>query len=133
MNATLSPDGKTLTISIPFEMQRRGGRKLIVTPDGGGAWSPAPARPDDTLVRALARAHRWQRMLDRGDYGTIRDIEKAEGVTNSYVSRVLKLNLLAPDIVAAILDGRQSRALQLEKVAYALPALWAEQRKLTAQ
>ncbi len=133
MNATLSPDGKTLTVSIPFKMQRRGGRKLIVTPEGGGAWSPAPARPDDTLFRALARAHRWQRMLDRGHYSTIREIEKAEGVTNSYVSRVLKLNLLAPDIVAAILDGRQSRALQLEKLAYALPASWAEQRRLSIQ
>ncbi len=131
MNATLSPDGKTLTVSIPFKMQRRGGRKLIVTPDGGAPWSTAPPRPDDTLVRALARAHRWQRMLDRGDYGTIRDIEKAEGVTNSYVSRVLKLNLLAPDIVEAILDGGQSRTLQLERIAYALPTVWAKQRLQT--
>ncbi len=129
MNATLSPDGKTLTISIPFKIQRRGGRKLIVTPDGSGPWSPVPARPDDTLVRALARAHRWQRMLDRGDYSTIRDIEKAEGVTNSYVSRVLKLNLLAPDIVVAILDGRQPRALQLEDIAYGVSSDWAVQRK----
>ncbi len=133
MNATLSPDGKTLTVTIPFKMQQRGGRKLIVTPDGGTSCSPALPRPDDTLVRALARACRWQRMLDNGEYGTIRDIEKAEGVTNSYVSRVLKLNLLAPDIVAAILDGRQPKALQLEQIAYAITALWADQRKLMLQ
>jgi hypothetical protein len=131
-NAELSADGRTLVVTIPFRLQRRGGRKLVVTPEGN-AWGPQASRLDSTLLRALARAHRWKRMLERGDYATIRDIEKAEGVTNSFVSRILKLTLLAPDIVEAILDGRQSKALQLEDVAYGLPAYWPDQRNMTAR
>lgn len=130
--AELTADGRTLVVTIPFKLQQRGGRKLVVTPAGTAPWAPAAPRIDSTLLRALARAHRWKRMLDRGDYATIRDIEKAEGVTNSFVSRLLKLTLLAPDIIDAILDGRQSRALQLESIAYSIPVYWPKQRETMA-
>jgi len=130
--AALTADGRTLVVTIPFNLRQRGGRKLVMAPDGATPWPPPPSRIDNTLLRALVRAHRWKRMLERGDYATIRDIEKAEGVTNSFVSRLLKLTLLAPDIIEAILDGRQPRALQLESIAYGIPAYWTEQRKIIA-
>lgn len=126
--AELTVDGRTLVVTIPFKLQQRGGRKLVVTPAGAAPWAPAAPRIDNTLLRALARAHRWKRMLERGDYATIRDIEKAEGVTNSFVSRLLRLNLLAPDIVEEILGGRQPKTVQLEDIVYGLSLYWPTQR-----
>ena len=71
---------------------------LIIAPDGSDAWAPAKPRPDETLIRALARAHRWKRMLDEGIYRSAGELAEAEGVTRSFVNRLLRLTLLAPDI-----------------------------------
>ncbi|MEQ9814586.1 MAG: hypothetical protein RLO50_17545 [Azospirillaceae bacterium] len=98
--------GETVTVRVPMAFTRRGGRKVVVVPDGSDAWVPAP-RVDGTLVRALARAHRWQRMLDEGRYATIGEMARVEGVSTGYVSRILRLTLIAPDIVEAILVGSQ--------------------------
>jgi hypothetical protein len=110
--ATVSADGETITVHIPITVRKRGGRKLVVTPDGA-AWAPRP-RVDNAMVKALARAFRWRRMLDTGEYATLEDVARAKGVHATYVSRVLRLTLLAPEIVEAILDGRQSAELQLD-------------------
>jgi hypothetical protein len=91
--------------------KRRGGRKVIIAPDGGNAWAPTKARPDETLIRALARAHRWNRMLEAGKYRSIAEIAEAEKIDRSFVSRLLDLTLLAPDIQEAILEGRQAKIL----------------------
>src|SRR5829696_153879 len=107
----LSADRKTLTVSIPYACQKHRSGKQIVTPDGS-EWSPS-ARIDNALVQAVVRAHRWREQLETGEYGTAADLAKAEKVNDSYLSRVLRLTLLAPDIVEAILDGRQPRALEL--------------------
>jgi hypothetical protein len=56
-------DGTTITVRIPMAWKRRGGRKVIIAPDGGDAWAPAKPRPDETLIRALGRAHRWKRII----------------------------------------------------------------------
>jgi len=128
--AELTADGRTLVLTIPFKLQQRGGRKLVVTPAGTAPWAPPAPRIDNTLLRALARAHRWKRMLERGDYATIRDIESAEGVTNSFVSRILKLTLLAPPIIEAILDGMQPKTLQLEDIVYDFSGNWKMQLQL---
>jgi hypothetical protein len=95
---TLSPDGSTLTVFLPIAWRRRGGRKVIVAPPGCDGWAPPP-RIDNTLIKALARAHRWRRMLEGGEYGTLAEMADAERISRSYVSRVLRLTLLAPDIV----------------------------------
>ena len=108
--------------------KRHGGRKVIIAPDGGDAWAPAKPRPDETLIRALARAHRWKRMLEEGRYRSAAEIAEAEGVTRSFVNRLLRLTLLAPDIVEAILDGRQPKGMQLEELTRAMPSEWEEQR-----
>ena len=88
----------------------RGGRKVIIVPDVGDAWAPAKPRPDETLIRALARAHRWKRMLEEGRYRSAAEIAEAEGVTRSFVNRLLRLTLLAPDI------SRDSRRTAAERV-----------------
>ena len=91
------------------------------------AWAPAKPRPDETLS-ALARAHRWKQMLEEGRYRSAGELAEAEGVTRSFVNRLLRLTLLAPDIVETILEGRQSKGLQLEELTRSLPSKWEEQR-----
>jgi hypothetical protein len=105
--ATVSADGETITVHIPLTFQKRGGRKLVVTPDGA-AWAPRP-RVDNAMVKALARAFRWRRMLDEDVHATIEDLARAKGVTPWYVSRVLRLSLLAPELVEAS-PGRTTAA-----------------------
>jgi hypothetical protein len=93
-------DGMTITVRVPMTFVRRGGRKVIVAPDGGDAWAPVRRRPDEALIRALARAHRWKRMLEEGRYRSAGEIGQAEGVTRSFVIRLLRMTLLAPDYTA---------------------------------
>jgi hypothetical protein len=118
---------ETLTIRIPMRLQCRGGRKLIMTPEGSAAPAPKP-RPDETLVKALVRAHRWRRKIECGQAKSITDLAEQEGVTDAYVCRLLPLTCLAPDIVGAILDGRQSKGLRLAQMQGNGPLAWEEQR-----
>ena len=85
-------------------------------------------QPDGTLLKALARAWRWQRLLDDGVYASISDIGDAENISKSYISRILRLALLSPDIIDAILVGRTDQAVMLERLERPLPASWLEQR-----
>ena len=117
----------TLTIRIPMRLQRRGGRRLIMTPEGS---VPAPKpRPDETLSKALVRAHRWRRKIESGQAKSITDLAEQEGVTDAYVCRLLPLTCLAPDIVEAILDGRQPKGLRLAELLGNGPVAWNAQRK----
>ena len=104
-------DGITLVVRIPMRFRRRSGRKRIVAPDGSEIVPPTKPQPDGTLVKALARAHRWQRMLEDGQYGTLAELADAERISRSYVCRVLRLTLLAPDIVERVMDGRPTAGL----------------------
>jgi hypothetical protein len=124
-----SLDGETLVVRIPMHFQRRGGRKRIVAPDGSEIVPTSKPQPDGTLVKALARAWRWQRMLDDGVYASVSEIGDAENISKSYVSRILRLALLAPDIVEAILAGRTDQRMILEQLERPLPASWEEQVK----
>ena len=124
----VSDDGRTVTVRAPISLRRRGGRKLVITPNGSSPWAPPRARVDSVLVKALARAFRWRKLLESGVYGTIDEIAAAEKINDSYVSRLLRLTLLAPDIVEAILDGRQAAALQLDALMKPLPVEWELQR-----
>jgi len=121
------PEVETLTIRIPMQLQRRGGRKLIMTPEGASAPKAKPRR-DETLIRALVRAHRWRRRIETGKARSITDLSEQEGVTDAYVCCLLPLTCLAPDIVEAILDGRQPRWLRLAEVLGNGPFAWEEQR-----
>src|SRR5215468_7213690 len=98
-------DAAVVTIKVPFAVRKRGGQKLVLAPDGAPV-PPLPPQVDSALVKAIARAFRWQKMLETGRYATITEIAKAEKINPSYVSRVLRLTLLAPGTVEAILDGQ---------------------------
>ena len=121
-------DGRRSVVRIPMRFQRRGGRKRIVAPDGSEIAPSTKPQPDGTLVKALARAWRWQRMLDDGVYTSVSEIGDAENISKSYVSRILRLALLAPDIIEAILAGTADHGMMLEQLERPLPASWVEQR-----
>jgi hypothetical protein len=118
----------TLTICIPMRLKRRGGRKLIMTPEGAAAPARKPSR-DETLVKALVRAHRWRRRIEGGRAKSMTDLAEQEGVTDAYICRLLPLTCLAPDMVEAILDGRQPKGLRLAEMLGNGPLVWEEQRR----
>ena len=119
---------QTVTISVPFAIRKRGGRKLVITPDGTAA-TPAPrARVDSALLKALARGFRWRKLLETGDYATIEEVAEADKINASYVSRVLRMTLLAPEIVEAILAGRQPEGLSMARAMQPFPMEWIKQR-----
>jgi hypothetical protein len=124
-----SDNGATLTVDIPLRIRRRGGRKVMLAPDGTSAWAP-PARVDSALVKAIARAYRWWGMLEHGVYASITELAAAERINQSYVCRVLRLTLLAPDLVEAILDGRHPSRLQLRTLLSPFPSDWTAQAVL---
>ncbi len=116
--ATPVPD--TVTIHVPFRLVKRGGRKEMQLPEG----ATQSQRTDSTLVKALARAFRWKRMLESGEYATIAELAEREGIAPSYMTRVLRLTLLAPDIVEAILDGKQGPEVTLAQGLEPFPLAW---------
>jgi hypothetical protein len=121
----LSSDGSTITVFVPMAWHRRGGRKVIVVPAGCDNWAP-PLKIDRALVKALARAHRWRRLLEEGRFGTLAEVADAERISRSYLCRVMRLTLLAPDIVERILDGRPTRGLA--PLLKPFPVEWERQR-----
>ena len=126
-SAVLSRDGLTIRVHIPITMRLQGGRKQVVTPANAAPWIPRASRIDNTLVKAVVRAHRWRDMLEAGRYTTVRDLAKAEGINESYLGRVLRLTLLAPRTVEDILQGRQPAALELEQLLKPIPVEWDRQ------
>lgn len=125
----------SVTVVVPMAIRRRGGRKQIVGPDGsplrvgGDPAGGVSTRGDPALVKALARAFRWRRLLEEGRYASVRELAKAEGVNRAYIGRLLNLTLLAPGMVEAILDGRQTDATSLILRSTSSPDIWPEQRR----
>ena len=123
----MSGAAQILTVRVPLAVRKqRGGRKLMVAPSGTA--NPGPSGADTTLVKALARAYRWRRMMETGRYGTIDELAAAEKINSSYVSRLLRLTLLAPEIVEAILEGRQPQGMTLPSLMEPFPVEWEGQR-----
>ena len=98
-----------------------------MTPEGVTTATPKP-RPDETLIRALVRAHRWRRRIESGSAKSITDLAEQEGVTDAYVCRLLPLTCIAPDMVEAILEGQQPKGLRLAEMLGNGPVVWEEQR-----
>lgn len=120
-----APDTTLVTIKVPFAIRKRGGRKLILAPDGA-PMPPLAPQIDSTLLKAVARAFRWQKMLETGRYATITEIAKAEKINPSYVSRILRLTLLNPKLVESIVSGK-SHSPSLDDLMKPLPILWLSQ------
>lgn len=123
----------SVTVTVRMTIRRRAGRKQIIGPDGapvptgGDASGLAETRGDPALVKALARAFRWRRMLEEGRYGSIRELAAAEGVDRAYVGRVLNLTLLAPRLVEGILEGAEHGGLTAAGLSARPRVEWAEQ------
>ena len=129
-DARLSPDGRTLTIHVPMTFKTRGGRKLVISPDGVPSWAKPRTRIDNTMVKALARAFRWRKLLETGAYATVEEIAASEKINTSYVSRILRLTLLAPEIIEMILAGRHPADLTMAALMKPFPVAWRRQAEI---
>lgn len=130
--ATLPAD-HTMSVKVPWQFRRRGGRKLVVAAAGADPWIMPHQRIDNTMVKALARAHRWRALLEDGTFASVTELAEAEKINLSYLCRVLRLTLLAPDIVETILAGRQPALLQLDDLLKQFPVEWDLQRTMLVQ
>jgi hypothetical protein len=117
----------SITVRVPLAIRHRPGRKTVVTPMAGGV-APVTTRADPALVKALARAFRYRRMLDEGRYASITELAAVEKLDRGYLGSLLKLTLLAPDIVESIIDGRHAEGIGLPVLLDPLPAAWEAQR-----
>lgn len=118
-----------VTLNIPIALRRRSGRRVVV-PQGSEFESKSRTRTGATpLQLALARGHRWLRMLEAGEAASMSEIARREGTDHSYVARNINLTLLAPDIVAAILDEVLPDGIRLHALSINPPALWERQRQ----
>ena len=121
----LSAKGEVISIKIPIKIKRRGGRKVVILPEGCIKTSTVR---DNTLVSALIRGHKWTKMIEQGRARSVMDLSEKEKVNSSYLSRIMRLTLLAPDIQKAILDGTQPRSLALADIMGPFPVEWEGQR-----
>jgi hypothetical protein len=101
-----------ISMHVPFRFVRHGGQKEMQLPQG----TPEPRRTDSTLVKALARAFRWKRLVEAGEFATFAELARNEEVNPSYVYRIVQLTLLPPDKVDEILEGRQGSDVSLDRV-----------------
>jgi hypothetical protein len=120
---------RTVTVRVPILIRMLGGRNVVLAPDGTNVTTaPVCRHIDNAMVKAIARAFRWREMLENGTHATIAEIAAAERINESYVGRVLRLTLLAPDIVEAIRDGRQPVEVTLAGLMRPFAVGWREQR-----
>jgi hypothetical protein len=117
----------SLTVTVPIRIKRRGLRKVVTLPYGDGLeHRPWDAEPTP-LQLALARGHRWLALLESGEAKSMKEIARLEGVDDSYVSRMVNLTTLAPDIVAAIMDETLPPEVTLFELAAGTPLVLEEQ------
>jgi hypothetical protein len=121
-------DQSAITVRVPLAIRNRGSRKVVVSPDGQPISAPIRPRVDNTLLRAVVQAFHWRQLLESGQFTTVSELAAAVGLNGSYVAHVLRLTLLAPDLVEAVLDGRQPKTMQLQTLIRAVPDFWDDQR-----
>jgi hypothetical protein len=121
--------GTTISIKVPIQLTRYAGRKQIILPSHMRVDDPQRP-PDETMVKALARAWLWQKQLNEGKYSSLKDLSEQAGINASYVTRIMRLNLLSPTIKHAILNGTQPQLCNLQSMLTAFPACWGEQERI---
>lgn len=124
----------SLTVRVPLTIRHRPGQKTVITPEPVTDVAPAaaPTYADAALVKALARAHHWKRLLESGQHASLGELAASEKLDRGYLGRILQLTLLAPDLVEDILDGRQPTEMSLPRLIAGLEPRWTEQRRLLA-
>ena len=121
------PIPETVTLHVPVRIVKRGGRKEMLVPAGQNA----PRHASATVIKALARAFRWKQLLDTGEFSTVSELAHKEGISTTYLARILRLTLLAPEIVEGVLDGRHKTELLKAAVQADFPSEWEAQRALS--
>ena len=121
------------TTEIPMTFRRRGGKAVIVMPDGSRAIERREALIDNAMVKLLARGHRWHRKLFDGTHASIEDMAKSENISPSFVSRILRLAYLSPTVIEAILDGKYPAQLTMKDLMEPFPMEWSMQEKIFLQ
>jgi len=119
--------GNIISIKVPINLKRPLGRKTLILPNGSHTSSFSHHTPDEAMLKALAKAYHWQQQIHKGVYGSIEELSKRKKINSSYVSRILRLNYLCPQIKQAIMEGTQPRTLMLQDMLTPFPDLWAEQ------
>ena len=117
-----------VTVRVPLTIRRRPGRKTLVSLGFGAEGGRIATKADPALVKALARAFRYQKLLDEGRYASISEMAAAEKIERGYLGTLLRLTLLAPEMVEAILNGRQSEGVTLPRLLEGVPGGGGEQR-----
>lgn len=118
------------TTHIPMTFRSRGGKTVIVLPDGSRGVSRREATIDNAMIKVIARGFRWRRLLNEGMYATIEDLAAKEKINPSYVSRILRLAFLSPKVVQVILDRKQPAWLTMKDLLRPHPNDWSEQEKI---
>lgn len=129
MSVGLTDTQNGICVHVPMTLKRRSGRKEVIVPDG--LENATDTGPDyhDALVTAISRAHRWKKLLDDGRYGSIIEMAQALKTDRHHMARILRLTLLAPDIIEAILSGKEPDGFSLRQLVSEIPVLWDEQRR----
>ena len=128
-DVTLIHGDKGIRISVPLKIKRKGSRKEIIAPDDNQSESGESRGCQESLVRALALAYHWRDLIDSGKFDSITDLASAINKDRSYTARLFRLTLLAPEIVEAIVNGREPEWVCLRKLIEPLPMLWQEQKR----
>lgn len=123
------PHQPGLQTTVPISFRRRGGKAVIVLPDGSRAVGAPSMVIDNTMIKLIARAHRWQQLLLQGVYASIEELSEAEAINPSYVSRVMRLSCLAPSITEAIMEGQHPAHLTAKELLAPFPLAWAAQQE----
>ena len=129
---SIQDNGQSVNIRIPMQLKRRNGRKVVILPDGARL-EHTTARPqcNHSLAATIARAYHWDGLVASGRYASVTALAAALNLDRSFVARVLRLTLLAPDIVEAILSGDEPSGLTYQDLCSGkVPELWCEQRRV---
>ncbi|MBO4633648.1 MAG: hypothetical protein J5858_17165 [Lentisphaeria bacterium] len=116
-------DNGNVLVTFPISLRFRSGRRRVI-------FSENDTLGIDPLVINLARAFRWQELIDSGTYRNTIELAKAIGKDHAFVARTVRLTLLAPEIIHAILAGTLRKSIPMEKLRKEMPARWEDQKKL---
>ena len=126
-HSVANQDG-TITVHIPISFKKHGGRKYIISPDATPeAYTPPVEK--NSVLKAIGQAFEWKAMIDNGEVNSISDLSRRLQTNESYTGRIVRLSLLAPDIIESILKGRQPKYLTLTDLLKPFPLDWNEQRE----
>ncbi|MBB4002616.1 MAG: hypothetical protein V7704_19480 [Aurantimonas endophytica] len=120
----------TITVRVPLAIRKRGGRKLVIAPTAEVGLSTSGTRIDSSMIKAVARGHRWKGLLEAGTFASMAELAAAEKINPSYLSRILRLTLLSPSLIQAILDGRQPAGVTLDRLMQPFPCEWGSPERV---